>query len=995
MGINWTWNSVLDILKHFPGRGDFLQIDSEGPSVLYPNRSKSEELINDKLSVFVLLHSHNDPGYRHTLEDYYNFRAKKVLSLAVQKLTKYKDLTFIWTDTCFLERWWNEQNSETRNELKLLVQSGRFEIALGAWVSADECITHYFAYLDQLIEGYYWIRQHLGVFPKVSFNMDQFGSSASVNYIRSVAGIKITFLNHLHKGTKKYFRQHRLLEFYNRQLSDKTGDEDTFIHIEPFDDLSFKGSCGPAKMVCVSLDLRTFKLPHPDELSFKLPKLLNGMPYWNVHHFAEVLVSQMKIKSDGYLHNVLLLPLGNDILYHTAGEWTNQYRNLKILMAYINSYKPFKVHIQFGTIEKYYEEVMRQTKRHKIQYALAAGDYFPYTRGPKYWSGYFTTRQFMKRLGRELQESVRAVDLLMSFLVYNGPGLNKQKTEYKIFLSNLTYARRQLYIFQHHDAITGTAEEETVKDFKQRLSSALILSQEVMSELLKIALHISCTHTALRYKHPNKEGNFNLVGKVRDVVNISIFPTTVRDRVEELTKQAVLNVSGDTTKLIIFNSFTQKRRELITVSIKTKGSVLIKDRNDFSFDFDVEIFKDIMKVTFISELPPVGISVFNIVTNSDKTIKQEETPKKGEQYFVCQTHEMNLTCSICKGIPLTLCSKKENTCSIFQIDLLHYTPISDAYTFPDSGKYTIIQDYSWHRIINGKTFCSVEFFFKFVTVKYVLQNVHGVNGRRVQMEIHDNLSKAAANNFESQFAVRVKTNIENRNTYYTDSNGLQLMKRTFRKHLSFGANVYPMTSMAVIQDRFQRLTVHSIQPNGVVSRDSGSLDIMIDRVVTAYSDGTVREFAGNTNDNLPTFTKLYFQLEKSLFFMQDGQAETLQPSLEAVMTNDLIQHPVHTFFTQSNFACSQKSFSFLNRQIPSEMIIANMKCLIGDEFNLDGLSMTLLRRDVSINRPYLKFNPSIIFRNGSVTLHNMFKDSNIFHGNFSFKPLEMKTFLIK
>jgi alpha-mannosidase II len=222
---------MMNILEHFPGRGDFLPTDAAGPSVLYPNRSKLPEFINGELKVIVLMHSHNDPGYRHPMEDYYNIRAKQVLSLAVEKLTKYEDLTFIWTDTCFLERWWREQNNKTRNELRKLVQSGRFEIALGAWVSADECISHYYAYVDQLIEGYYWIREHLGVFPNVSFNMDQFGASASVNYLRSLAGVKISFVNHLHKGTKKYFRKHRLLEFTNRQLSDETGKDDTFIHV--------------------------------------------------------------------------------------------------------------------------------------------------------------------------------------------------------------------------------------------------------------------------------------------------------------------------------------------------------------------------------------------------------------------------------------------------------------------------------------------------------------------------------------------------------------------------------------------------------------------------------------------------------------------------------------------------------------------------------------------------------------------------------------------
>ncbi|XP_060607389.1 alpha-mannosidase 2-like [Ruditapes philippinarum] len=812
------------------------------------------------------------------MEDYYNIRAKQVLSLAVEKLTKYEDLTFIWTDTCFLERWWREQNNKTRNDLRKLVQSGRFEIALGAWVSADECISHYYAYVDQLIEGYYWIREHLGVFPNVSFNMDQFGASASVNYLRSLAGVKISFVNHLHKGTKKYFRKHRLLEFTNRQLSDETGKDDTFIHIEPFDDLSFKGSCGPSKMVCFGLDLRTFKLPRPGEISFNLPKFLNGMPFWSIHQFAKHLVTQMRIKSDGYLHNVILLPLGNDILYHTEPEWENEYRNLKIIMEYINSHEPFNVKMKFGTVYEYYEEVMRNTQKHKIKYPLGAGDYLPYTRGPKYWSGYFTTRQFMKRLGRELQESVRATDLLMSFL-FNDDTEFKKKLPGHI-LSKLVYSREQMYIFQHHDAITGTAEEVAVKDYKKRLSSALVYSQEVMSYILKIAMQKQSDNTALACKG-----------------EMTINSTVTRVEVEQLTKQAVIEVKASPTQIIVFNSYTRKRTDLINVVLKSKNNVIVTGPNNSVVEFDIEVSKDTGTLSFIADLPPVSISIFNIVTNSVMPFKSTLIPEKTGNYFLCENADMKLTFSLAEGTPLSLCSNNGNICTDFQIDLLHYTPISDAYTFPDSKKYKVIKDYSRHRIFNGKTHCSIEFFFGYIKLKYVLQKVSGLNGRRLQMNIHDNLSKSASNNFEGQFAFRVKTNIQNGRTYYTDSNGLQLMKRTYRSHLSFGSNVYPVTSTAVIQDKSKRLTVHSVQPNAAVSRESGSLDIMVDRVVTRENDGTVRRFKGDTKDNLPTSTQFFFQLEGSLPPKTRGRSRNAKTQ--------------HSLISESNFKLTNENPSYI------------------------------------------------------------------------------------
>ena len=220
-GNSFSWNFLLDHLKNtHTFDGDIL------PTVKSGTKGRSSY---EKLKVVVLFHSHNDPGYKKTYDEYYFSKTKHVLSLAVEKLMVYKDMTFIWTDTCFLDRWWKEQNNETKTNLKHLVQTGRFEISLGAWVSADECVTHYFSYMDQLIEGYFWIRGHFGVFPNISFNMDQFGTSSSVHYMRRKVGIRHSVYNHLHKGTKKFLWKHRLLEFNLKQsLIDNT---DSFVHV--------------------------------------------------------------------------------------------------------------------------------------------------------------------------------------------------------------------------------------------------------------------------------------------------------------------------------------------------------------------------------------------------------------------------------------------------------------------------------------------------------------------------------------------------------------------------------------------------------------------------------------------------------------------------------------------------------------------------------------------------------------------------------------------
>ncbi len=77
--------------------------------------------------------SHNDPGWLHTFEEYFNIYTRKILNQVVDKLPELSGMTFIWTEISFLSLWWESASDERKEAFKKLVDSGRVEITTGKY----------------------------------------------------------------------------------------------------------------------------------------------------------------------------------------------------------------------------------------------------------------------------------------------------------------------------------------------------------------------------------------------------------------------------------------------------------------------------------------------------------------------------------------------------------------------------------------------------------------------------------------------------------------------------------------------------------------------------------------------------------------------------------------------------------------------------------------------------------------------------------------------
>ena len=413
----------------------------------------------DGLTVHVVPHSHNDPGWIKTYHTYYSTQTKHILDTVIAALTEDPRRTFIWAEISYFSLWWNDASPQQKEQAKKLVAEKRLDFVTGGWVMNDEASVTARATRWHLQEGREWLQNTFGITPQYSWAIDPFGHSAGQAQVLKELGYKGMLIQRVHYAVKKQLAQKQQLEF---QWQTPAGE--IFTHMMPFYSYDGPHTCGPDPSVCCQFDFARIGKG----------KTWTGCPWGKMaveiteHNVAErsrTWLDQVYKKAMLYRGKHVFVPVGDDFRYQSMDEAHKQFTNYQKMFDWIKVNVP-AVKVSFSTLSRYFDAV-RETNVPKLQ-----GSFFPYSdRVQDYWTGYFNSRIFYKGYDRLLESLIAAV-------------------ESKCPTVDIHLQKRALGIFQHHDGITGTAKSHVVQDYYQTMQKAVAELKSKLKICLDIAAHV-------------------------------------------------------------------------------------------------------------------------------------------------------------------------------------------------------------------------------------------------------------------------------------------------------------------------------------------------------------------------------------------------------------------------------------------------------------------------------------------------------------------------
>ncbi|PRQ16859.1 putative alpha-mannosidase [Rosa chinensis] len=401
----------------------FLNVESK-----FMAYNTTSQIVPGKLNVHLVPHTHDDVGWRKTVDQYYTGAnnslldapacVRNVLDSLVPALLADKNRKFIYAE----QKW--------------------------GMCMQDEAATHYIDMIDQTTLGHRFIKQEFNVTPRVGWQIDSFGHSSVQAYLLAAeVGFDSLFFGRIDYQDIATRKNEKSLEVVWRGSKSLGSSAQIFagafptLYVPPSHNFYFDTDDVPP-LVQDNMNLGDYNVAD------------------RINDFVSEAISQANITRT----NHIMWTMGKDFAYQYANSWFSQ---MDKFIHHVN--QDGRVNALYST-PSIYTDAKHATNE---SWPIKSDDFFPYASEVNaYWTGYFTSRPALKRYVRMMSSYYLAARQLEFFTGISKSGPNTD---------SLADA---LAIAQHHDAVSGTSRQHVADDYTKRLSIGYKEAEKVVAESL-------------------------------------------------------------------------------------------------------------------------------------------------------------------------------------------------------------------------------------------------------------------------------------------------------------------------------------------------------------------------------------------------------------------------------------------------------------------------------------------------------------------------------
>jgi hypothetical protein len=944
----------------------------------------------DRIFVHMVPHTHDDMGWLKTADQYYYGSRSEITFAGVQyildsvtaELQKDPARKFTLVEMGFFDKWWGEQDTKTQGIVRNLVKTGQLQFVNGGWVMHDEATPYHEDMIDNMVLGHELLKREFDYVPRVAWHIDPFGHSAANADLFAKMGFDALFFARIDYQDREKRRREKSMEMVWRPYIATGEPREIFTHAMYSHYSAPDGFC---------FDIRCDFEPIIDD-----PLLQDYNIESRAQNFIDAVIERLRV----YRSNHVLITMGDDFNYQAAGV---NFKNMDKLINYINSNNYLNMTLFYSTPNDYIDAVHTEG----LTFPVKTDDFFPYADGPHaYWTGYFTSRPALKKFVRTSGSYLRAAQSYFSHL-YLSRRVSEDIVNKTVSLFNVH--RKQMGLLQHHDGVSGTERQHVTNDYEKLLT----IGENHTSEVL-----------------------LNIISLEED--NPQFFRCPLyNETVCEITS----NSTNEVMTLAVLNSNFRPVRRVVSVPVSNPRKVINQDNIEIPSDIVLNFYTPTIPnsnnftLYFIAEVPAISISYYKLVLSRNQPVL---TYYNTSSATISNNH-YQLSASLSEPWRLTRYSnvsypyyfssffkrRDEESTTTFNVSLGKYLSSGgDMLSDQRSGAYIFrpalnsISPYAVPRnlyLLQGKVIHSVLVQYSESKAVQAFNLYQGAENDSIEVDTWLN-SILPENGIGEEVCVVFKTNIDSGKVFYTDSNGMNMMRREWNyrptwnvsyENEPISSNYYPVNSAIYIQDsntgvRFTVLNDRSQGGTAYSTGNSTAIELMINRR-TYVDDGRGVDEPIDERDPYSPDRGLKLRLTHHLLY---GNTD-----LEQRLVSDELEYPLLWFLSSTDSSFSSASlptppFSVPSnirirfRPVDSHSLILRVQNLHSDEpffFDIAGFLSSYNLEDFSITEVGLSENQSFSSLSSSFRSWSCESPSPRpgFWNSYTFNSSQWRAFLIK